>query len=473
MKHRHIIGLLLAFLPAALAQTKVDLAKQSKNIDFSQASFVRPFPLGTALPATCQVGQVFFLTTAPASAYECTSTNVWAPIQGSTGAAAGTIDVQFTSSTVLTVGSRCSIPTPCLFRVGSTEYSLLAPVTVTLTSGSGLAMVYIDSNANLTVGVTSLTAPAVACSGCVVVAGITAYPLGTIPVEVWNATNGSWDASGTSNLASLSVAPALVAGDNITLTQAAGTVTIAANAAGSSGGSGSGSGGSGSSGSSFNPMDPTQFYRDHFAIASGYSQGPDAWSYSGNCQAGNVTGLTGFLQETITSANWSQVAGGGNACSFYFPGGASGGAGSFDYWSGSSPAQLWAAATYLISDTNGVHYVGLTNNASTFSDFIGCRQTGSGDWFAVIRAGGNDVATADTGVAHDSLAHRLIVDNNTGAANTVRCSVDGANTAAATGTVPAETFGWTFVFGAVALGSSATNFAPFQYTIFLQGLPRQ
>ena len=126
-----MIGLLLAFLPAALAQTKVDLANQSKNIDFSQALFVRPFPLGTALPATCRSAR-FFLTTAPASAYECTSTNVWAPIQGSTGTAAGTIDVQFTSSTVLTVGSKCSIPAPCLFRIGSTEYSLLAPATVTL-----------------------------------------------------------------------------------------------------------------------------------------------------------------------------------------------------------------------------------------------------------------------------------------------------------------------------------------------------
>ena len=80
-------------------------------------------------------------------------------------------------------------------------------------------MVYIDNDANLTVGVSSLTTPAVTCSGCVVMAGITQYPLGTIPVEVWNATNGSWDPSGTSNLASLSVAPALVAGDNITLTR--------------------------------------------------------------------------------------------------------------------------------------------------------------------------------------------------------------------------------------------------------------
>lgn len=466
-----MIGLLLAFLPAALAQTKVDLANQSKNIDFSQASFVRPFPLGTALPATCQVGQVFFLTTAPASAYECTSTNVWAPIQGSTGTAAGTIDVQFTSSTVLTVGSKCSIPAPCLFRIGSTEYSLLAPATVTLTSGSGLAMVYIDNDANLTVGVSSLTTPAVTCSGCVVMAGITQYPLGTIPVEVWNATNGSWDPSGTSNLASLSVAPALVAGDNITLTQASGTVTIAANAAGSSGGSGSGSGGSG--GSNFNPMDPTQFYRDHLTIASGFTQGLDGWSYSGSCQNGTVNGLTGFKQESITSAIWSQVSGAGNQCTFYFPGGSGGGDGSYDYWSGATPAQLWASATYLTSDTNGIHYVGLTSNAGNFSDFIGCRQTGSGDWFAVIRAGGNDVATADTGVAHDSLVHRLVVDNNAGAANTIRCSVDGANTAVATGTVPTETFGWSFTFGAVALGSSSANFAPFQYTIFLQSLPRQ
>jgi len=474
MNIRYLASALLVTTLAAYGQTKLDLANQTKNVDFSRASFVRPFPVGTTLPATCLVGQVFFVTTAPATPYDCTSTNVWTPIQGSTGAAAGTISVQQTSSTVLTIGPSCSIPTPCLFRIGSTEYSLLAPATATVSGGTGLASIYIDSNANLTVGVSSLTTPGVSCSGCVVIAGITQYPLGVIPIEIWNATSGTWDASGTNNVSTLSIAPALVAGDNITLTQGAGTITIAANAAGSSGGSGGGSGsGSGGGGSAFNPMDPTQFYRDHLTIASGFNQGEDAWSYQGSCNGGAVQGLTGFKQETITTGLYLQVAGAGNSCTFYFPGDSGGGSPSFDYWSGASPAQLWVAATYLIADTNGVHYVGLTNNTSTFSDFVGCRQTGSGDWFAVIRYRGNDVATADTGVAHDSLAHRLVVDNNAGTANTIRCSVDGGTPAVATGTIPSETFGWSYIFGAVALSATAANFAPFEYTIFLQGLPRQ
>jgi hypothetical protein len=115
----------------------------------------------------------------------------------------------------------------------------------------------------------------------------------------------------------------------------------------------------------------------------------------------------------------------------------------------------------------------LSSNPNNLADFIGCRQSGSGDWFAVIRAGGTDIAVADTGVPEDTVTHRLVVDNNSGTANAIRCIVDGAATATASGTIPAEAFGWAYLNGAVATGTPATNFAPFQYTIFLQGLPRQ
>jgi hypothetical protein len=63
----------------AAAQTQIDLATQGKNIDFSNASSTRPFRTGTALPATCAVGETYFKTDATAgeNLYACTSTGVW------------------------------------------------------------------------------------------------------------------------------------------------------------------------------------------------------------------------------------------------------------------------------------------------------------------------------------------------------------------------------------------------------------
>lgn len=65
-------------LPLA-AQTQIDLRTQAKNIDFSAANSTRPIKTGTALPATCAQGDMFFNMTAPAGVnlYGCTATNVW------------------------------------------------------------------------------------------------------------------------------------------------------------------------------------------------------------------------------------------------------------------------------------------------------------------------------------------------------------------------------------------------------------
>jgi len=47
------------------AQTQVDLRTQARNIDFSAANSTRPIKTGTALPATCVAGNMFFKTDAP------------------------------------------------------------------------------------------------------------------------------------------------------------------------------------------------------------------------------------------------------------------------------------------------------------------------------------------------------------------------------------------------------------------------
>jgi hypothetical protein len=451
----------------AAGQTKVDLSAQSKNVDFSQASSVRPFPTGSMLPPTCSVGQMFYLTGSPLPVEQCIAPNVWLSITGLNGNAI--LNVQRTSGTQLTIGSQCAVATPCIFRIGSALYSIAAPLTATLTGGSGLAYIYIDTNGNIVIGVSSSTA---ACSGCLVVTATTQYPIGCIPLETWNATNGVWDPTGTSDIALLSTPPTLNAGANVTITQTGPAVTIAASGGGDSGGSGSGGSG-GPTGVFFNPTDPTQWFRDHITLATGFNNGQDGWSYVGNCNAGSGSGATGFSSESLLPTTWLSVTGAGAGCFYLFPttGNGTYGTSTFDYWSGQTPAMLYVAATYSMSDPNGTHYVGLSSGIGAGPDFIGCRQIGSGNWFAVIHAGGLDLAKTDTGIPHDTKTHRIVVDNASGTANTIRCSVDSSTPAVASAAIPAESFGWNYVFGAVSAGT-ATNFAPFQYTIFLQGLPR-
>ncbi len=69
------------------AQTTIDLRTQAKNVDFSQASTTKPNKSGAALPATCGVGETFFLTTAPAGGnlYGCAAANSWSPLGSGVG----------------------------------------------------------------------------------------------------------------------------------------------------------------------------------------------------------------------------------------------------------------------------------------------------------------------------------------------------------------------------------------------------
>lgn len=72
-------GFLLALALAAEAQTQIDLRTQAKSVDFSAATWTKPLKTGTALPATCGIGEVFFQTTAPAGMnfFACTAPNTW------------------------------------------------------------------------------------------------------------------------------------------------------------------------------------------------------------------------------------------------------------------------------------------------------------------------------------------------------------------------------------------------------------
>ena len=64
------------------AQTRIDLRTQASSVvDFGTATFTRPIRTGTALPAACDTGELFFKSNAPAGAnvYACVSRNAWAP----------------------------------------------------------------------------------------------------------------------------------------------------------------------------------------------------------------------------------------------------------------------------------------------------------------------------------------------------------------------------------------------------------
>jgi len=83
--------ILTALAFPANGQTRVDLKAQSKNIDFTAAESTKPFKSGTALPARCSVGEVFFKTDATAGRnwYACTSVDVWTLESGGMPDAAG------------------------------------------------------------------------------------------------------------------------------------------------------------------------------------------------------------------------------------------------------------------------------------------------------------------------------------------------------------------------------------------------
>ena len=108
----------------------------------------------------------------------------------------GDLGLVLTSPQVLTAGLNCSNATPCNTRLGNTVYSVTNSSTITLTGGSGTLYLYVDSSGALAAGHNL----ALTCAGvCGAVSGITAFPVGSIPLYTWTATNGIWDTSGGSD----------------------------------------------------------------------------------------------------------------------------------------------------------------------------------------------------------------------------------------------------------------------------------
>ncbi len=84
-----IACLVLLGTPSQAQNTSINLATQGRNADFSAFPFTRPVTVGTSLPASCQVGQLFFSTTVSAGSnlYGCTAPNIWTTLSSSSNPA--------------------------------------------------------------------------------------------------------------------------------------------------------------------------------------------------------------------------------------------------------------------------------------------------------------------------------------------------------------------------------------------------
>lgn len=76
------------------AQTKVNLASQTNNANFSGFNPTLPITLYAGTPGTCSIGQMVFNTSVVAgqNLYGCTATNVWT-LEGGTGSGGGVSSV--------------------------------------------------------------------------------------------------------------------------------------------------------------------------------------------------------------------------------------------------------------------------------------------------------------------------------------------------------------------------------------------
>ena len=81
---KYQLASLLWLISSMHGQSLVDIRTQTKNVDFSGAASTIPAKSGTALPATCNVGEMFFNTTnTPGqNLYTCAPANTWTQIGG-------------------------------------------------------------------------------------------------------------------------------------------------------------------------------------------------------------------------------------------------------------------------------------------------------------------------------------------------------------------------------------------------------
>jgi hypothetical protein len=167
------------------------------------------------------------------------ATSEWAPATVSGGGGGGgtantPLEVTRSTATDLSVGSNCSLSAPCRVRIGSVVYSFTAAATARVTSGSGTAYIYVGGDGTLTVGIPS-SGMAVSCTGCTTIAGVTSFPVDSVPVYEWAASAAQWASTGTDRRSILSAGRRFAAGPGIVVSESGNLVTISATGGGGGG----------------------------------------------------------------------------------------------------------------------------------------------------------------------------------------------------------------------------------------------
>lgn len=134
-----VLAILFAFSPAFSQITTLNLGTQGRNADFSNLSFTRPVTVGTSLPPTCQMGQLFFNSAAAAGSnlFGCTAPNTWT-LQGGTSSGA-------VGSGGGTPGAGAALFTPSSLTFGAQTVGTTAPSQAIVFSNSGTGPISISS----------------------------------------------------------------------------------------------------------------------------------------------------------------------------------------------------------------------------------------------------------------------------------------------------------------------------------------
>jgi hypothetical protein len=227
VKMRAIAFLTIALAVNGLAQTRIDLRSQSKNIDFSQAQSVRPFRTGTSLPPVCTEGEMFFKTDAAPgmNVFGCVATDTWSlqggALQGATEDAAADFRADINVS-----GNQLIVSCPtgsCNVQTGDTVASF-SGLQTTFVPGSGTytAYIYFEDNV-LRYGYSSgaMTSCPASC-----VSGVSAFPAGAVPLFTAAVSAGKLQADSIMDRRSrYRAAKRAFAGANIVVSETANAIT--------------------------------------------------------------------------------------------------------------------------------------------------------------------------------------------------------------------------------------------------------
>jgi hypothetical protein len=210
-----LVLLVSAILDFGHGQTRVDLSRQTRNIDFSSASSSKPFKTGVSIPATCSQGETFFKSDAlpGTNLYLCVSTNTWSPVSEGQSS-----PMTRTSATQLAISLGRDV------RFGSfTCPAGGSSATVTVSSGTGKAYIYLSSDCVTTVAHNVLMA---SCAGCSLASG-TSFPANSFPIGEWEVANGEFALTGIDRVTPYGTNP-MVAGTNVQIATSGGVATISA-----------------------------------------------------------------------------------------------------------------------------------------------------------------------------------------------------------------------------------------------------